>query len=183
MPRHLIGLSGSLGRPSRTHALVAAAAIRASALFGLHATLHDLGDFGLSLGQARSLADLDKTARGIVDRLVAADALIVGSPVYKGSYAGLFKHLFDLIDPAALAGKPVLLTATGGGEKHALIIEHQLRPLFGFFEAATLPTGLYASAADFTNGVPTAPPLIARIDRAVGQFAPWLAHKATATAA
>lgn len=183
MTRKLFGLSGSFGRPSRTRALVAAVANRASARFGVPSALHDLDDFGPSLGQARRLDDLAPKARRIIDTLIAADALIVGSPVYKGSYTGLFKHLFDLIEPASLAGKPILLTATGGGDKHALVIEHQLRPLFGFFEAATLPTGVYASGADFTDGVPSALPLLARIDRAAGQFAPWLARSAAATAA
>ena len=134
MPQQLIGISGSLGRPSKTHALVGAVATRVSAQFGTATTLHDLDAFGPSLGQARSLADLAPETRALVDQVIAADALIVGSPVYKGSYTGLFKHLFDLLEPAALAGKPVLLTATGGGDKHALVIEHQLRPLFGFFE-------------------------------------------------
>ncbi len=76
-----------------------------------------------------------------------------------------------------------MLSATGGGEKHALVIEHQLRPLFGFFEAATLPTGVYASGADFASGVPASPPLLARIDRAVAQFAPWLAVTSRVNAA
>lgn len=183
MPRQIVGISGSLARPSRTRALVGAVAGRASALFGVPAVIHDLDDLGPSLGSARSLSDLAPAARAIVDRLVAADALVVGSPVYKGSYTGLFKHLFDLVEPAALAGKPVLLTATGGGDRHALVIEHQLRPLFGFFEAATLPTGVYAAAADFADGVPAAAPLLSRIDRAAGQFAPWLERPAAASAA
>ena len=183
MPHQLFGISGSLGRPSKTHALIGAVSARVSAQFGTAVSLHDLDDFGPSLGQARSLADLAPEARVLVDQLIAADALIVGSPVYKGSYTGLFKHLFDLIEPAALAGKPVLLTATGGGEKHALVIEHQLRPLLGFFEAATLPTGIYASTADFIDGQPTALPLLSRIDRAVAQFTPWLRRPATANAA
>lgn len=183
MTHRLFGISGSLGRPSKTHALVVAVADRVSARFGASSSLHDLDDFGPSLGEARHLANLAPSARALVDRLIAADALIVGSPVYKGSYTGLFKHLFDLLDPAVLAGKPVLLTATGGGEKHALIIEHQLRPLFGFFEAATLPTGIYASGPDFTNGIPASLPLIARIDRAVAQFSPWLGSIAGADAA
>ena len=183
MPQQLIGISGSLGRPSKTHALVGAVAARVSAQFGTATTLHDLDDFGPSPGQARSLADLAPEARALVDQVIAADALIVGSPVYKGSYTGLFKHLFDLLEPAALAGKPVLLTATGGGDKHALVIEHQLRPLFGFFEAVTLPTGVYASTADFTEGQPAALPLLARIDRAVAQFTPWLRRPVTANAA
>ena len=47
----------------------------------------------------------------------------------------------------------MVLTATGGGDRHALIVEHQLRPLFGFFEALTLPTAVYATDKDFTDGV------------------------------
>ena len=77
----------------------------------------------------------------------------------------------------------MLLAATGGGEKHALVIEHQLRPLFGFFEAITLPTGVYASGADFAEGVPASPALLTRIDRAIAQFSPWLQRSPAATAA
>ena len=84
----------------------------------------------------------------------------------------------------ALAGKPVLLTATGGGDRHALVIEHQLRPLFGFFEAASLPTGVYAGGTDFRDGQPASDALLARLDRAVEQFAPWLSQdQAAATSA
>lgn len=118
-----------------------------------------------------------------MDDLLAADALVVGSPVYKGSYTGLFKHLFDLVDPAALAGKPILLGATGGGDRHALVIEHQMRPLFGFFEAATIPTGVYAGAADLVDGRPASPALLDRLDRAVGQLAPWLERPRAPSAA
>jgi FMN reductase len=108
-----------------------------------------------------------------LDAFLAADALIVASPVYKGSYTGLFKHFIDLIDPADLIGKPVLLAATGGGQRHALVIEHQLRPIFGFFEAQTLATGVYAASSDFLDhGL--VPDLSQRLDRAVGQFAAHL---------
>ena len=66
-------------------------------------------------------------------------------PGLPGSFTGLFKHLFDFVGQYALVGTPVLVAATGGGERHALILEHQLRPLFGFFQALTLPIGVYAS--------------------------------------
>ena len=101
-----------------------------------------------------------------------ADLLVAASPVYKGSYTGLFKHLLDLLEPGCLAGKPVLLAATGGGDRHALVIEHQLRPLFGFFEAATLGTGIYAAERDFTDGAPRSEALFERLERAIEQFAP-----------
>ncbi|WP_431299090.1 FMN reductase [Tabrizicola sp. BL-A-41-H6] len=183
MSLRVVGFAGSLSRPSKTRSLVDLVTLRAAAALGAAATTYDLTDLQPGLGTAQTLDDLDGLPRAIVAAILSADALVVGSPVYKGSYTGLFKHLFDLIDPAALAGKPVLLTATGGGDKHTLVIEHQLRPLFGFFEAATLPTGVYASGADFSDGVPASPPLLARIDRAVSQFATGLKHEPAATAA
>lgn len=80
-----------------------------------------------------------------------ADVLVVTTPVYRGSFTGLFKHFFDFIDQDALIDKPVLLAATGGSERHALVIDHQLRPLFSFFQARTLPLGVYATDKDFSD--------------------------------
>lgn len=183
MTLRIVGLAGSLSRPSKTRALVDLVTARAAASLGATAATYDLTDLQPALGTAQTLDDLDGLPRAIVASILSADALVVGSPVYKGSYTGLFKHLFDLIDPAALAGKPVLLAATGGGDKHALVIEHQLRPLFGFFEARTLPTGVYASGADFSDGVPASPALLTRIDRAVSQLPKDLQALPAATAA
>jgi len=97
--------------------------------------------------------------------------LVAATPVYKASYTGLFKHLFDLLDPKALEGRPVLLGATGGSERHALVVEHQMRPLFGFFGCALLPTSLYAVNSDFIGGTELAPAITGRIERAVDEIA------------
>ncbi len=175
MHSSIVGIAGSLSRPSRTRALVDLAVSGARRRFDRSGATFDLNDFGPSLGSAARLADLAPEARALVDALLAADALVVASPVYKGSYSGLLKHLFDLLDPVALAGKPVLLAATGGGDRHALVIEHHLRPLFGFFEAATLPTGVYAADRDFADGALVAGLTRERLDRAIAQFDPFLA--------
>lgn len=173
MPRTIIGLSGNLDRPSKTRALVETAVAEAARRFDAVGTVFDLADFGPSLGTVRRTDDLAPEAQSALRVLLSADALIVASPVYKGSYTGLFKHLIDLIDPRALQGKPVLLAASGGGDRHALVIEHQLRPLFGFFEALTLPTGVYAANPDFTNDHPSSPALNDRLSRAVEQLSPF----------
>jgi FMN reductase len=183
MTFRIVGFAGSASSPSKTRALVDLVVVRTMAQFAATAATYDLTDLQPALGAANTLDDLDGVPGAIVASILSADLLVVGSPVYKGSYTGLFKHLFDLIDPAALAGKPVLLTATGGGDKHALVIEHQLRPLFGFFEAATLPTGIYASGADFVDGVPASPALLARIDRAVSQVSSLGQRRPSANAA
>ena len=170
----ILGLAGSFSVPSKTRRLVEEAVARTVARFGGRSKVIDLSQLGPDFGGARDLRDLTGAGSDAVDHIIEARALVIGTPVYKGSYPGLFKHLFDLLDPSAIAGKPVLLVATGGGDKHALVIEHHLRPLFGFFEAQTLATGVYASERDFAGGEIISPSLTARLDRAVGQFEPYL---------
>ncbi|TIQ79891.1 FMN reductase [Mesorhizobium sp.] len=148
----IVGFSGNLARPSKTRGFVEYFVNDIAGRHGLAAATFDLDDVGPTLGAARWARDLDDTGRKVLDAVVGAEVLVVGSPTYKGSYTGLFKQFFDLIDPSALRGKPVLLTATGGGERHALMVEHQLRPLFAFFEALVLPTAIYATDKDFLDG-------------------------------
>ncbi|TGT92467.1 NAD(P)H-dependent oxidoreductase, partial [Mesorhizobium sp. M5C.F.Ca.ET.164.01.1.1] len=147
------------------------------------ASTYDIEDVGASLGSARWARDLDQQGRDVLDKVINADVLVVGSPTYKGSYTGLFKHFFDLIDPTALRGKPVLLLATGGGERHALIVEHQLRPLFGFFEALALSTAVYATDKDFADGVLRSEPILKRVAQAVGEVGLVLANRSGASVA
>jgi FMN reductase len=94
----------------------------------------------------------------------------------------LFKHVFDLIEPSVLRNRPVLLTAVGGGLRHSLVVEHQLRPLFGFFEACTVSTAIYASSGEIVPGEPLAPMTAARLANAVEQFASLLSGRQEAAA-
>jgi FMN reductase len=122
---------------------VEAVAAEVSRLRRIDLRVYDLIDAGPGLG-ATSREDLTLPASRLIDAIEKADALIVGTPVYQGGYAGLFKHVFDFVDPAKLAGKPVVVSATGGGLRHSLVVEHSLRPLFGFFAAHVAPTSVYA---------------------------------------
>jgi len=172
--RTVVGFSGNITRPSKTRGFVEHVVRDVATTYGLAASTHDVIDLGASFPVATSLRDLDAKARQILDAIVEADVLVVGSPTYKGSYSGLFKHFFDLLDPAALRRKPILLTATGGGERHALIVEHQLRPLFGFFEALTLPTAIYATDRDFADGVLVSETIRQRAAQAVDELGLFL---------
>lgn len=165
--KFVVGISGNLTRPSKTRAFVEHIAGHVAKGIGGSCTTFDIEDLGPSFAKARRLGDLDPSTRNIVEQLSGAAVLVVGSPTFKGSYTGLFKHFFDLLDPASLKGKPVILAATGGGERHSLIVEHQLRPLFGFFEALTMPTAIYASDRDFANGVLVSETIRARSQQAV----------------
>ncbi|MGV9454659.1 FMN reductase [Streptomyces sp. NPDC003635] len=95
-----------------------------------------------------------------------ADGLIVVTPVFSASYSGLFKSFFDVLEQDALAGKPVLIAATGGTARHSLVLEHALRPLFAYLHAVVVPTGVYAASEDWG-----AEGLDARVERAAGELA------------
>lgn len=151
MPARIVAFSGNTHRPSRTRTLVEAVAAELSRQRQIDLKVYDLVDAGTGIAVA-SRSALPLPAARIVEAIETADALIVGSPVYKGSYAGLFKHLIDFVSPEALIGKPVVLTATGGGPRHALVVEHSLRPLFGFFSAQTAPTAVYAGDTEISEG-------------------------------
>lgn len=116
-----------------------------------------------------------------VQAIETADLVVAVTPVYKGSYTGLFKHLFDLVGPNALVDTPVLLAANGGSDRHALVVDHQLRPLFAFFRALTVPSAVYAAERDFDGYVLDSPALKARITEAVDQASRLLAAKGLAT--
>ena len=103
----------------------------------------------------------------------SADGLIAVSPIFSASYSGLFKSFFDLIDPEALGGTPVLIAATGGSARHSLALEHALRPLFTYLHATVVPTAVYAATEDWgssSSGTESVD-LIGRVDRAAAELA------------
>lgn len=105
--------------------------------------------------------------REVLETVAGADALIVVSPTFSASYSGLFKMFFDVLDDQALAGKPVLLAATGGTERHSLVLEFALRPLFAYLKALPVPTAVYAASTDWG---PNAAGLRPRISQAAGEL-------------
>jgi FMN reductase len=181
--RTIVGISGNITRPSKTRALVDAIVREAEAEGLGRGLIFDVIDAGPELG-----ATVDRSsAAPAVNRILAAieqcDALVVATPVYKASYTGLLKHLFDLIDPKLLVERPVILAATGGSDRHALVIEHSLRPLFAFFRAHAIPTGIYATNGDFTPDGGLTEAAAARIVPAVAQLGTLLSAAPAASVA
>jgi FMN reductase len=107
-----------------------------------------------------------------IDQVLDADGLIAVTPIFSASYSGLFKMFFDVVERDGLAGKPTLIAATGGTARHSLAIEHAIRPLFAYLNAAVVATGVYAAADDWGGADLAAEgSLVERIDRAAGELA------------
>lgn len=138
-------------RPSRSTALSEHLLDLIASSIPCEQHLVELGQIAPQLAGALWRSQLSASVERELAATEQADVLVVATPVYRGSYTGLFKHFFDFIDQDALIDKPILLAATGGSERHALVVEHQLRPLFSFFQARTLPLGVYATDKDFVD--------------------------------
>jgi FMN reductase len=173
-PLKVIAVCGSTFLPSRTLVLTQAIVAELGKHLRIDSRVIELAEIARPLGAALSRKELPPAVEQELRAIESADLLVVAAPVYRGTYPGQFKHLFDLIGQDALIDKPVLLAATGGSERHALVIDHQLRPLFSFFQSLTLPIGVYASEADFSNYRISSESLQARITLAARRALPAL---------
>ncbi len=149
-PLNIVAVSGGLNTPSKTETLVQAVLNELGEATPINIHFIKFSEIGPLLGGAIYRNQLPQRVQDDLAAVEAADALIVGTPVYRASFTGLFKHFFDFVEQTALVDVPVLLAASGGSDRHALVLEHQLRPLFSFFQAQTLPIGVYATDRDFT---------------------------------
>ena len=169
----IVGFTGNVRRPSKTRTLVETVINRAAQRYPLEHEMFDLVDVLPEIGTTLDRRSASEKVAAVIDAVEAADVLVVGSATYKATYTGLFKHFIDLLEPERLAGKPVILTGTGGGDGHALMIDHQMRPLFAFFNAASIAHGIYGTERDFIDGEVASDRLNARIDGAVNDLAPY----------
>ena len=101
-----------------------------------------------------------------IEQLRTADGVIAVTPVFSASFSGLFKTFFDVLEQGLLEGVPVLIAATAGTPRHSLVLDHALRPLFGYLRAVVVPTGVFAATEDFAST-----DLEHRIHRAAGELA------------
>ncbi|AMV06395.1 FMN reductase [Xanthomonas citri] len=150
-PLRIVAVSGGMQRPSKAVALAEHLLELIADQVPCERHLVEIGALAPHFAGALWRTQVPATVEQALCLVEQADVLVVATPVYRGSFTGLFKHFFDFIDQDALIDTPVLLAATGGSDRHALVIDHQLRPLFSFFQARTLPLGVYATDRDFLD--------------------------------
>lgn len=165
--RRIVAVSAGLSEPSSTRMLAdrLGAAVR-DALPGAEVTTIELRALAHPIADAMLTGFPSGALREAVDAVTGADGLILVTPTFTASYSGLFKSFVDVLDQDALRAKPVLAAATGGTERHSLMIDHALRPLLAYLHADVAPTAVYAASGDWG-----APGLDERITRAGGELA------------
>jgi FMN reductase len=155
MPRsdsiELTAVVGSVTAPGRLRRAVDEALTRAH---GAHTELIDLAERRIAFADGRPATELNDDTPAVIAALARADAVLLATPVYRGSLTGALKNLLDQVPVAALQGTPVALVAMGASDHHDLGAERHLRDVLAFFGAHPLPTAVYLNSRDFTDGQP-----------------------------
>lgn len=147
----IAAILGSVTPPGRLSSAVSGALERAAAS-GHSTTLLDLGQLSLGFADGRPLDQLTDDTPKLVRSVEAADAVILATPVYRATLTGALKNALDLLPIEALQAKPVGVVAMGATLHHFLGAESHLRDILAWFGAWQLPTGVYLSSGDFTDG-------------------------------
>jgi FMN reductase len=161
-------VSAGTGDPSSTRLLAdrtAASAVRWAARPGgqreVTVSNIELREISADISTALVSQLITPKLRQAVTALGEADGVIASTPVYKAGPSGLFTSFFQVLDNDLLIGKPVLLAATAGTARHALVADDQMRSEFAYLRTLTVPTSLFAAPEDWSD-----PALNTRIDRA-----------------
>jgi FMN reductase len=162
----LVVVNAGVSEPSSTGMLAdrvarSVVSVSGEAGVGVEVSVVDLRDLLPELPAALASQHLGPGFLEAIDVLGNADGIIASTPVYKAGPSGLFASFFQVLDNDLLIGKPVVLIATAGTARHALVVDGQMRSLFAFLRTLTVPTSVFASTEDWTDS-----DLNVRIERA-----------------
>jgi FMN reductase len=174
--RRITVLSAGLGVPSSSRLLadqLAASAERQLAAAGHQVAVDvvELRDLAVDIANNFVTGYAGPRLAEVIAAVEASDGLIAVSPVFSASYSGLFKSFIDVLDPKSLEGKAVLLGATGGTDRHQMVLDYAMRPLFSYLRTRMAPTGVFAGPQDWGSADDGVSPLSVRIERAAAEFA------------
>jgi FMN reductase len=162
----LVVVTAGVSDPSSTRLLADRVAQRVATLAGQREStvvirVIDLRELATEITTAHVSQLIGTKLRKAVAALGEADGIVASTPVYKAGASGLFTSFFQVLDNDLLIAKPVVLAATAGTARHALVVDEQLRSLFAYLRTTTVPTSLFASTEDWGDSA-----LNKRIDRA-----------------
>ncbi|MGO9604136.1 MAG: NADPH-dependent FMN reductase [Candidatus Binataceae bacterium] len=153
MPTKLVAIIGSVTPPGRlSGAIVSTLDALRAADNQIETSIINLADQKIAFADGRPPEQYGDDTAAVVRKVRDADAVIIASPVYRGSFTGALKNLLDQLPIEALLGKPVGIVAMGATNHHYLGVDWHLRDVLAWFGAFVIPSSVYLSSADFTDG-------------------------------
>ncbi|HMD25668.1 MAG TPA: NAD(P)H-dependent oxidoreductase, partial [Streptosporangiaceae bacterium] len=133
----LVVVSAGTSDPSSTRLLADRAAERAVALATQHGnavtvSVIELREIAADISTALVSQLITPKLRQAITVLGEADGVIAAAPVYQAAPSGLFTSFFDVLDNDLLIAKPLVIAATAGTARHALVVDSSMRPMFAY---------------------------------------------------
>jgi FMN reductase len=149
----IVGILGSVTPPGRSlraleYTLQAAKRIEP----GITCTALNLADYKISFADGRPADAFGDDTGKVVAEICAADAVLLFSPVYRGSFSGSLKNLLDHVPVEGLRAKPCGIIAIGATLHHYLGVDRHLRDVLSWFGALAAPVSVYLASSDFIDG-------------------------------
>jgi NAD(P)H-dependent FMN reductase len=131
----IVAIAGSLNDESVTR-LALHETLDSAADRGALTELIDLRDYELPMVDPNE--DPPADAARLTENIAAADALILGTPMYNGTIAAPLKTAIDHTDPEEFSELPVALLTVAGGQYPMRALDH-LRVVASHLDARVLP--------------------------------------------
>ena len=163
----IVGLSGSIvGSKTRTAMNITVNKITEN-YPEADVTLIDLADYDVQFSDGRNYLDYEGDTKSVVQTLMEAEAIIIGTPVFQASIPATLKNIFDLLPENAFRDKVVSMIVTAGSSKHYLIAEQHLKPILAYMKAQIVQTYVFIEEKDFYRKDITNDDVLFRIERLV----------------
>ncbi|KMY50257.1 NADPH-dependent FMN reductase [Peribacillus loiseleuriae] len=130
-------------------------------------TLLDLAEYEMVFSDGRNYWEYEGDTKYVTETIMAADAIIIGTPVFQASIPATLKNIFDLLPVNAFRDKVVSIVVTAGTAKHYLMVEQQLKPILAYMKAHIVQTYVFIEEKDFHRKEIINDDIIFRMERLV----------------
>ncbi|MEK4024895.1 MULTISPECIES: NADPH-dependent FMN reductase [Sporosarcina] len=129
--------------------------------------LIDLAEYTVEFSDGRNYFEYEGDTKYITETIMAADAMIIGTPTFQASIPATLKNIFDLLPVNAFRDKVVSSIVTAGTAKHYLMVEQQLKPILAYMKAHIVPTYVFIEEKDFLRKEIVNDDILFRLERLV----------------
>ncbi|OLS40768.1 NADPH-dependent FMN reductase [Bacillus sp. MRMR6] len=130
-------------------------------------SLIDLANYNVQFSDGRNYLDYEGDTAFVTKKIMDADAIVIGTPIFQASIPATLKNIFDLLPVNAFRDKVVSILVTAGSSKHYLVPEQQLKPIIGYMKAQIVQSYVFIEEKDFHRKEIINDDVIFRINRLV----------------
>jgi len=161
----IVGIAGSIVGSKTPTALKQVLDIIKEKNVEMDVELIDLADYQVQFSDGRDFRDYQDDTKNVIEKIMSADAYIIGTPTYQASIPGTLKNIFDLLPIDVFKDKVIGIVATAGSAKHYLMVEHHLKPILNYMKAIVVPKYAFLEETNYLNGQIVDDEVIFRLNR------------------